>query len=122
MAVKRALKELKVTNEIVRTVNGREAIEYLGKHSSKLPCVVLLDLNMPVMNGVEFLKIVKADERLRKIPVIVLTTSGEERDISESFTLGVAGYIVKPFSYEAFVDEVRILDLYWTLSELPKAD
>jgi DNA-binding NarL/FixJ family response regulator len=74
---------------------------------------------MPKMNGVEFLKIVKVDETLKKIPIVVLTTSTEEQDVAESFKLGAAGYMVKSVDYEKFVDIVRAIDAYWSLSELP---
>jgi hypothetical protein len=71
------------------------------------------------MNGIEFLGIIKADAVLKKIPVVVLTTSSEERDVVESFRLSVAGYIIKPVDYRNFVEAVRTIDLYWTLSEIP---
>jgi len=119
MTVKRAFKDLKVLNPLVITTNGEEALQYLRNESNEKPCVTLLDLNMPKMDGIEFLKVVKADETLRKIPVVVLTTSKEESDIVESFNLGVAGYIVKPVDYKRFVEAIRAIDLYWTLSELP---
>jgi len=122
MTVKRALKDLKVTNQLICTINGEEALEYLRNDSNKKPCVILLDLNMPKMNGVEFLRIAKADETLKKIPVVVLTTSEEEQDVVESFDLGVAGYIVKPTNYKKFVEAIRAVDLYWTLSELPDGE
>ena len=119
MTVKRAFSELKVTNELVRVINGEVAINYLKEHRDKKPCVILLDLNMPKMNGIEFLKVVKADEELRPIPVVVLTTSKDDRDKMESFRACVAGYIVKPVDYRKFVEAMKILNLYWTLSELP---
>jgi len=119
MTVQRAFKDLKVTNELVHRINGEEALKYLRAEDSQMPCVILLDLNMPKMNGVEFLKISKGDEKLKKLPVIVLTTSKEEHDIVESFELSVAGYIVKPVDYKRFVEAIRAIDLYWTLSELP---
>lgn len=119
MTVKRAFSELKVTNELVRVINGEEAIEYLKTHIDRKPCVILLDLNMPKMNGIEFLKVAKTDDELRQIPVVVLTTSKDDRDKVESFKLSVAGYIVKPVDYRKFVDAMKVLDLYWTLSELP---
>lgn len=119
MTVKRALKELKVINQLVHKTNGQEALDYLCEADSKQPCVILLDLNMPKMNGIEFLKIAKADEELKKIPVIVLTTSKGEQDKVESFDLSVAGYIVKPTDYAKFIEVIRTIDLYWTLSELP---
>ena len=119
MTVKRALEDLKVTNGLPHVANGEEALEYLRGQGNQKPCIILLDLNMPKMNGIEFLKIVKVDEELKKIPVVVLTTSGEEQDKIESFKLSVAGYIVKPTDYKKFVEAVRTLELYWTLSELP---
>jgi CheY-like chemotaxis protein len=119
MTVKRAFTELKVTNELVRVVNGEEAIEYLKTYTDKKPCVILLDLNMPKMNGIEFLKVAKADNELRQIPVVVLTTSKDDRDKVETFKFSVAGYIVKPVDYKKFVEAMRVLNLYWTLSELP---
>ena len=73
---------------------------------------------MPIMNGIEFLEVVKADNELKSIPVIVLTTSNEESDRVESFKLSVAGYIVKPVDFEGFAKAIRTIDLYWTLSEL----
>jgi CheY-like chemotaxis protein len=119
MTVKRAFSELKVTNELIRVINGEEALEYLKTHTDKKPCVILLDLNMPRMNGIEFLKIAKADDEFRQIPVVVLTTSKDDRDKVESFKLSVAGYIVKPVDYKKFVEAIKVLNLYWSLSELP---
>ena len=119
MAVGPALKDLKVTNRLIHAVNGEEALEYLKSESNKKLCVILLDLKMPKMNGIEFLKIAKADEGLKKIPVVMLTTSKREQDVVESFKLGVAGYIVRPADYKKFVDAIRTINLYWTLSELP---
>jgi len=119
MTVKRALKDLKVTNQLVHTLDGEEAMEYLRDEANQKPCVILLDLNMPKMNGIEFLKIAKADDKLRMIPVVVLTTSRDEQDKVESFNLSVAGYIVKPADYKKFVEAIRTIELYWTLSELP---
>ncbi len=119
MTVKRAFKDLKVMNPLAHRTNGEEALEYLRDKSNEKPCVILLDLNMPKMNGNEFLKVVKADDVLKKIPVVVLTTSKEECDIMESFKLSVGGYIVKPVNYTKFVEAIRTIDLYWTLSELP---
>lgn len=118
MTVKRAFKDLKVTNKLVHRVNGEEALDYLRQETKK-PCVILLDLNMPKMNGIEFLKVTKAEEELKKIPVVVLTTSREESDIVESFNLSVAGYIVKPVDYGKFVQAIKTIELYWSLSELP---
>jgi CheY-like chemotaxis protein len=122
MTVKRALKDIKVTNPLVRTANGEEALVYLRNEKNEKPCVILLDLNMPKMNGIEFLKVVKQDETLKKIPAIVLTTSKDDQDWINSFQLNVAGYIVKPIDYIKFVEAMRIINLYWTLSELPNGE
>lgn len=119
MTVKRALKDLRVTHELVPIGDGEEAIEYLKRESATKPCIVLLDLNMPKMDGTEFLKIVKADSALKKIPVVILTTSNSDRDVIESFELGAAGYMVKSIDYEKFVETIQTIERYWTLSKLP---
>jgi len=119
MTVKRALKELKITNELVVAANGEQGLAYLQNPEHEEPCIILLDLNMPKMNGIEFLKEVKADEALKSIPVVVLTTSKEEQDRVESFALSVAGYMIKPVDYKKFVKLIQTIDLYWTISELP---
>ena len=119
MTVKRALKDLKINNPLVSTSNGEEALEYLKNNDTKKPCIILLDLNMPKMNGIEFLKIAKADDTLKKIPVVVLTTSSQQQDIIDSFKLSVAGYIVKSVDYTEFTKAISTINLYWTLSKLP---
>jgi CheY-like chemotaxis protein len=120
--VKQALKDLKVLNPLVHSSNGKKALDYLKDEHNRKPCVVFLDLDMPETNGVEFLRAIKADERLKSIPVVVLTASTEEQDIIETFNLGVAGYVIKPFDYKKFVDAIRTIALYWTLSELPDGE
>ena len=122
MTVKRALKELNVTNQLVHSIDGEQALEYLKADDNKKPCVILLDLNMPKMNGIEFLQAVKKDEKLKKTPVVVLTTSKEQDDVTTSFRFSVAGYMVKPVDYKKFVEAIRAINLYWTLSELPNGD
>ena len=119
MTVQRALREIHVTNRLDIVGNGEEALAFLKDPVHDRPGIILLDLNMPRMNGVEFLKLVKADPDLREIPIVVLTSSREEQDRVESFKLSVAGYMVKPVDYRQFVEVVRTIDLYWTLSELP---
>lgn len=119
MTVKRALREINITNELVVTKDGEEGLAYLQDSENELPCIILLDLNMPRMNGLEFLHIVKATSVLKRIPVVVLTSSRQEQDKVESFDLGVAGYMLKPVDYQKFVEVVRAINLYWTLSELP---
>ena len=119
MMVERAFKDLKIANQLVHKLNGEQALEYLRDNSNTKPCVVLLDLIMPRMNGIEFLKIVKADEILKSIPVVVLTTSKKEQNIVESFRFGVAGYIVKSVDNKKFTEAIGTINLYWILSELP---
>lgn len=117
--IRRALKELKILNPIVVCENGLEALHYLDDLNNPLPKIILLDLNMPKMNGIEFLGHRKERADLKLIPTVVLTTSKEEQDKVESFNLGVAGYMIKPVDYMQFVEVVKTINLYWTLSELP---
>lgn len=119
MTVKRALKEIKITNNIILAENGEVALEQL-ESMNPLPCIILLDLNMPKMGGLEFLEIIKQDKKLKSIPVIILTTSKQEKDKTESYKHSIAGYIAKPVDYMQFVEAIRLLNLYWTLSELPE--
>ena len=119
MTVNRALQDSKVTNQVVSLGNGEEAIEYLRNENSVKPNIILLDLNMPKMDGTEFLRIVKEDKELKKIPVVILTTSNSDRDVVEAFELGAAGYMVKSVDYEKFVETIRAINQYWTLSKLP---
>ncbi|MFH1371523.1 MAG: response regulator [Planctomycetota bacterium] len=121
MTVKRAFKDLNVTNLLSHTLNGEEALNHLRAESNGNPCVILLDLNMPRMKGVEFLKVVKADDVLKSIPVVVLTTSQEEQDVVESFKLSAAGYIVKLVDYKKFVEAMRLPSRSRTMARLSKA-
>jgi CheY-like chemotaxis protein len=119
MTVERALTDIRVTNKVHTVSDGQAALEFLREPGAQRPGIILLDLNMPGMNGIELLKVLKSDESLRKIPVVVLTTSSDERDRVNSFDLGVAGYMIKPVDYIQFVEVVRTINLYWTISELP---
>ena len=119
MAVMRAIKDLKIRNPLETVGDGEQALEFLRNPENALPCLILLDINMPRMNGIEFLKIAKKDDNLRRIPVVVLTTSKEDQDKFDSFDLGVAGYMIKPADYIKFVEVVRAVDYYWTISEIP---
>ena len=119
MTIKRALKEIHVINPVVAAENGEAALAWLSDPASERPCIILLDLNMPVMNGIEFLQQVKADARFKRIPVVVLTTSEEQEDKVNSFEFGVAGYMAKPVDYRRFVEMMRSVDMYWTISEMP---
>lgn len=120
MTVKRALKDINVANHLIVASDGEEALTYLRDERNKRPGIILLDLNMPRMNGIEFLTAAKKNGVLKSIPVVVLTTSREEQDKVDSFDLGVAGYIVKPVDYAQFVEVMKTINLYWTLSELPE--
>jgi two-component system, response regulator len=123
----RALKKSKIMNEVVVAQDGVEALEYLfgtGKYSGRdvrlLPQVVLLDLKMPRMDGLEVLQRVRSDERTRLMPVVILTTSSEDKDRVESYKLGANSYIRKPVDFEQFVGAVQNLGLYWlVLNEAP---
>lgn len=119
MTIKRALREIHVVNPISHVENGEDGIAYLRDATKERPCLILLDLNMPVMNGIEFLQVIKQDDNLKRIPVIVLTTSEEQQDKVNSFNLGVAGYMAKPVDYRQFVEVMRSIDMYWTISEMP---
>jgi CheY-like chemotaxis protein len=122
MTVKRAMRDLHITNDLIHTVNGEDAIKYLTDPEKEKPFLILLDLNMPKMNGVEFLRIIKTKPNLKTIPVIVFTTSKEKQDIVESFHLGAGGYMTKPVDYTKFVDVISTVILYWNTSELPATE
>jgi CheY-like chemotaxis protein len=119
MTVKRALKDVKVLNPLFVVGNGEEALRFLNENEKNLPGIILLDLNMPKMNGIEFLKIVKKSDRFKSIPIIVLTTSNADQDRIDSFSFSIAGYMIKPVEYLQFVETMRTIKIYWTLCELP---
>jgi CheY-like chemotaxis protein len=119
---KRALKQHNIANEIVVAHDGVEALEYLrgegayaGRDTNILPNVILLDLKMPRMGGLEFLKIIRSDERTKLLPVVILTSSREERDVVESYNLGANSYVQKPVDFDQFTAAVKELGLYWLL-------
>ena len=122
MTTKRALKDIHVTNPVYTAGNGEEALELLRDEKTDKPGIILLDLNMPRMNGTDFLSAIKADVELRQIPIIVLTVSNDEIDKEKCFQHSAAGYIVKPHNYEEFIYAIKMLDAYWSLSELPFPD
>jgi len=119
MIVKRCFKKLKIPNKLWVAENGEEALKLLTSTTQMNPCLVLLDINMPKMNGLEFLAKFKKIPLFKKIPVIMLTSSKEESDIDTCFNLGVAGYILKPVEYTEFIETIKLLNAYWTRSELP---
>ena len=119
MAVRRAFNDCEIPNQVVHLINGEEALKYLKNDENRKPGIILLDLNMPKMNGIEFLKIIKDDPVHKRIPVVILTTSNEKRDIAESFDLNVVGYMIKPVDYKDLVKIIKTIALYWSYSELP---
>jgi len=123
MNVKRAFKKNNITNPLFVAGNGVEALEMLRSDGEQQlvprPRIILLDLNMPKMGGIEFLTAMRQDEDLKSITVFVMTTSNEDRDKVEAYKLNVAGYIVKPLSMESFISAVSILNNYWQLIEFP---
>lgn len=125
MNVKRAFKKYKITNPLYIAGNGIEALKMLSSQAGKPPQVpntrrlILLDLNMPRMNGLEFLHQIREDKTLKRTPVIVLTTSDEDKDRIEAYNLNVAGYILKPVTFANFAEVMVALNKYWTLCEMP---
>lgn len=118
--VQRAFKKNNIRNPLWTASNGIEALDVLrGTDYPRDRRLILLDLNMPRMNGIEFLRELRADEQLRLTPVVVLTTSDDERDRVDAYNLNVAGYILKPVTLINFVEAMAILNKYWTLVELP---
>lgn len=119
----RALSKNNILNGFIHFQNGEEALEYIfatgkysGRNVNELPKVILLDLKMPKVGGLEVLKRIKSDERTRVIPVVLLTSSREDKDIKEGYNLGANSYIVKPVEFENFVKAVSDVGLYWLLA------
>lgn len=117
MKFNRATNSLQLNHKVTEANNGEDALKIL-EQKDNLPDIILLDLNMPKINGIEFLKILKNDERLRYIPTIMLTTSSNKRDLLACFEIGIAGYILKPLKYEDYVSKIEKLLAYWSMNEL----
>jgi len=122
----RALKKYNVANDVIVAHDGVEALDYLfctGPHANRdvrdLPVVVLLDLKLPKVDGLEVLRRVREDERTRLLPVVILTSSNEERDVINGYKLGTNSYIQKPVDFTAFMDAVGQLGLYWLMLNQP---
>lgn len=122
----RALKKKNLANNLVWVKDGAEALDFLfatgdyaHRSEKELPKLVLLDLRMPKVDGLEVLQRIKADERTRKIPVVILTSSKEDKDIVESYKLGVNSYVSKPVEFDEFTEAVSTLGLYWILLNKP---
>lgn len=117
MKMHRALSTFEEKHTIIEADNGEKALSILEKRD-QLPDIILLDLNMPKINGIEFLTILKNDDSLKYIPTIILTTSNNQRDLLACYNLGIAGYVLKPLKYEEYVDKVYRLLSYWSINEL----
>lgn len=117
MKVSRTISTLNLPHNIIESNNGEEALDILNR-SVKLPDIILLDLNMPKINGLEFLKILKSDKKLKYIPTIILTTSSNYKDLMECYEIGIAGYVTKPLKYDAYVIKLKAVLEYWSLNEL----
>jgi two-component system response regulator len=118
----RALKENNLANNVIRVCDGEEAIDYIfargpfkGGVGMNIPKLILLDLKLPKIDGLELLKLIKADPVMKLIPIVVLTSSNEESDMIESYRLGVNSYIVKPVDFDKFIESVRNIGFYWLL-------
>jgi len=120
-----ALEQHKLANQVVVTRDGAEALEYLfrrGKYAGLPegnPALVLLDIKMPKVDGLQVLRNIREDDKLKMIPVVILTSSGEERDMVESYRLGVNAYVVKPVRFNAFIDAVKELGVFWAILNEP---
>ncbi|MFW5892607.1 MAG: response regulator [Bacteroidota bacterium] len=122
----RALKQNNLANKVVHVTDGEEALDFLfsrgdfASREMKKPKVILLDLKLPKVGGLEVLKIVKNNPALKQIPVVVLTSSREEKDIVESYDLGVNSYMVKPVAFDKFIEVIKDLGMYWLiLNQVP---
>src|ERR1700693_5335063 len=120
-----ALEDYNLVNEVVVVRDGQEALDYLyckGQFSARPPnnpAVILLDLKLPKVDGLEVLKRIKSDERLKMIPVVVLTSSREERDMVASYKLGVNAYVVKPVDFHEFINAIKELGVFWAIINEP---
>lgn len=117
MKLNRTISKLELAHNIVEANNGEEALKILQK-KDELPDIILLDLNMPKLNGIEFLNILKKDDVLKYIPTIILTTSNNQKDLLECYKIGIAGYVLKPLKYEDYVSKIEKLLAYWSINEL----
>lgn len=117
MKFNRTVSSLKLNHNIVEANNGEDALRILDK-KDELPDVILLDLNMPKINGIDFLKILKGDDVLKYIPTIILTTSSNQKDLLACYKIGIAGYVLKPLKYEDYVSKIEKILAYWSINEL----
>ena len=119
MKLNRAMLSLNMNHKVTEVNNGEDALELL-LNEEYYPDIILLDLNMPKINGIEFLSILKTNESLKFIPTIILTTSSNKKDLLECYNIGIAGYIQKPLKYQDYIAKINILLSYWSANELIK--
>lgn len=119
MKLQRTVAKLSLNHKITEAKNGEQAIDIL-KSANPLPDIILLDLNMPRMSGIEFLSILKEDDTLKYLPTIILTTSENRVDLLECYKIGIAGYIIKPLKYEDYQHKLEKVLAYWDVNELVK--
>jgi response regulator RpfG family c-di-GMP phosphodiesterase len=117
MKFNRVIANLQQVHKIIEANNGEEALMIL-KNKVIIPDIIVLDLNMPKINGIEFLGILKADDVLKYIPAVILTTSNNHKDVVEFYRIGIAGYMLKPLKYEEYVDKIKKMIEYWSMNEL----
>ncbi|MDA9906793.1 response regulator [Flavobacteriaceae bacterium] len=119
MKLNRAMLSLNMNHKVTEVNNGEDALELL-LNKEYYPDIILLDLNMPKINGIEFLSILKTNESLKFIPTIILTTSSNKKDLLECYNIGIAGYVQKPLKYQDYIAKINILLSYWSANELIK--
>ncbi|WP_334057952.1 response regulator [Polaribacter sp. P097] len=119
MKMKRTISLLKLNHTLHEAKNGEEALKFL-EDKSNIPDLILLDLNMPKISGIEFLKIIKANDELLHIPTVILTTSSNQSDLIECYKTGMSGYVLKPLKYEDYVKKIEKVLAYWSVNELRK--
>ena len=119
MKLNGAMLSLNMNHKVTEVNNGEDALELL-LNEEYYPDIILLDLNMPKINGIEFLSILKTNESLKFIPTIILTTSSNKKDLLECYNIGIAGYVQKPLKYQDYIAKINILLSYWSANELIK--
>ena len=119
MKMKRTLSLLKLEHTIQEAKNGEEALKIL-EDKSNFPDLILLDLNMPKISGIEFLSILKNNDNIKHIPTVILTTSDNPKDLEECYKRGVSGYILKPLKYDDYVKKIEVVLSYWSINKLKK--
>jgi CheY-like chemotaxis protein len=117
MKMKRTIQFLELDHILSVVNNGEEGLQVL-EDISKLPDLILLDLNMPKVSGIEFLSILKKNDNIKHIPTVILTTSDNQKDLEECYRLGVSGYVLKPLKYNDYVEKIKNVFFYWSMNEL----